>query len=133
MNGINKLNTLIRSMSPQLEEGVFVFCCAPLQFELGSVVPRMSFIEAEGRTLILQKEEAESLGLEFTYRCRLITLNVHSSLDAVGFLAAITNALAAAGISVNPVSGFHHDHLFVPDGLEGKALTILAGLSSAID
>jgi hypothetical protein len=44
----------------------------------------------------------------------LITLTVHSSLEAVGFLAAVTVPLAEAGISVNAVSAFHHDHLFVP-------------------
>jgi hypothetical protein len=93
----------------------------------------MSFMEAEGMTLILHQHEAESLGLEFAYRCRMITLNVHSSLDAVGFLAVITKKLAAAGISVNPVSGFHHDHLFVPVGSETLAISVLEDLSGCAD
>ena len=52
----------------------------------------------------------------------MITLTVHSSLEAVGFLAAITARLAAAGISVNAVSGFYHDHLFVPEHKADEAL-----------
>nr|WP_255536405.1 ACT domain-containing protein [Pacificimonas pallii] len=60
----------------------------------------------------------------------MITLNVHSSLAAVGFLARITTALAKAGIGVNPVSGFHHDHLFVPDGRERDAMAVLAQVSA---
>ena len=44
---------------------------------------------------------------------------------AVGFLAAITARLANAGISVNAVSAFHHDHLFVPERRAGEALRLL--------
>jgi len=32
----------------------------------------------------------------------------------VGFLAAITTMLAAKDISVNAVSAYFHDHIFVP-------------------
>ena len=56
----------------------------------------------------------------------MITLNVHSSLEAVGFLAAITARLAAAGMGVNPVSGFYHDHLFVPAERAAEAMEILS-------
>ena len=45
-------------------------------------------------------------------------------------LAAVTTALAAAGISVNPVSAFHHDHLFVPADRAGEAMDVLVDLSS---
>jgi hypothetical protein len=46
----------------------------------------------------------------------MITLNVYSSLEAVGFIAAVGAKLNKIG--VNPVSGFFHDHCFVP--VEGK-------------
>ncbi|RVA88555.1 ACT domain-containing protein, partial [Mesorhizobium sp. M7A.F.Ca.CA.004.02.1.1] len=65
-----------------------------------------------------------------SFRCRMVTLNIHSSLEAVGFLAAITTRLAAAGMGVNPVSAFYHDHLFVPADRAEEALELLVGLAA---
>ncbi len=90
----------------------------------------MIFREREGDTLILLEEEARAAGLASVFRSRMITLNIHSSLDAVGFLAAITARLAAAGMGVNPVSGYFHDHLFVPADRADEAMTILEGLAA---
>lgn len=59
----------------------------------------------------------------------MITLNVHSALDAVGFLAHVTSALAREEMRVNPGSAFFHDHLFVPDGREMDALRVLTEIS----
>lgn len=59
----------------------------------------------------------------------MITLNVQSSLDAVGFLAVLTTRLAKYGMGVNPVSAFLHDHLFVPVGREEEAVRELGKLA----
>jgi uncharacterized protein len=88
----------------------------------------MIFREREGDTLILLEEEARAAGLSSAFRSRMITLNIHSSLDAVGFLAAITARLAAVGMSVNPVSAYFHDHLFVPADRADDAVNILQAL-----
>ena len=85
----------------------------------------MCFREAEGTTLILSQSQVEAHGIDWEFPCRMITLDVHSSLDAVGFIAVIASKLAEAGMGVNPVAGFYHDHLFVPDGREDEALAIL--------
>jgi len=122
------LATLIRAMSPRLDPGVFVF--ATVKVAPAGLSPLMSFREAEGITLILPREEAEAFGLPSIFPARMITLEIHSSLDAIGFLAAITARLAAADIPVNPVSGFYHDHLFVPEGRAGEAMLILRGMIS---
>lgn len=58
----------------------------------------------------------------------MITCEVHSSLEAVGLLAVVTGRLRDLGMGVNPVSGFFHDHLFVPEGREGEAVEALRGL-----
>jgi len=46
---------------------------------------KMIFREKEGVTLIIQKEKIDET-VPFTFECYQITLNIHSSLEAVGFL-----------------------------------------------
>jgi hypothetical protein len=120
-SGERDLGVLLRRMAPALQEDEFVFCTAR---EIAGA-PVCSIREAEGWTLILRRWEAEGLGMEAAFPCRMITLTAHSSLEAVGLLAAVTAALAAAGISVNAVSGYYHDHLFVPVERAEEALELL--------
>jgi hypothetical protein len=62
---------------------------------------------------------------------RLITLDVRLEWDIVGYVAAVTRALADAGIPVGVLSSFHHDHLLVRDALLGKAEAALRHLIDA--
>ncbi len=114
MSGERDLTILLGSMKPEMQEGVFVFCTLPQGREIpANLKPVHIFQEREGTTFVVRREQAEAAGLPYQFASRLITLTVHSSLEAVGFLAAITAPLAKAGISVNAVSAFYHDHLFV--------------------
>ena len=122
------LATLIHTMSPRLLPGLFAF--ATVDTIPAGLDPVMTFREAEGITLILPQHQAIAVDLAWTFPSRMITLEVQSSLDALGFLAAITARLAEAGISVNPVSGFHHDHLFVPERRAEEAMLVLRGMAS---
>ena len=107
MTGETNLSTLLRSMQSRLHPDEFVFVTIPPNApHPQNLHPLMRFEETEGTTLILRRAEAEREGLPATFPCRMITLDIHSSLEAVGFLAAITTRLAAAGIPVNPVSAF---------------------------
>ena len=124
------LAKLLQNMKPEMHESVFVFCSIPGDEKIPAVlVPVHIFREREGTTLVVRREEAESAGLSYQYASRLITLTVHSSLEAVGFLAAVTGRLAEAGISVNAVSAFYHDHLFVPEHRADEALQLLQNMS----
>ena len=67
---------------------------------------------------------------QYTFPCRMITCNIHSSLDAVGFMPRLTGVLASKGIGCNPVSAFFHDHLFVSQSRAQEALTALEGLAA---
>jgi hypothetical protein len=131
MSGELDLGILLQSLSTKLVEGTFVFATMADDAVPANISPRMMFREAEGTTMILLKSEAEALGIAHEFPCRMITLNVHSSLEAVGFIARIATELAKHGMGVNPVSGFYHDHLFVPEGREQDALNILAELAAA--
>lgn len=132
MTGERDLPRLLANMQPVLNDGVYVF--ATLNTPSPALIDQAIclFRETEGTTLILKRETAAAHGLETVYPSRMITLNVHSALEAVGFIAAISNELARAGISANPVSAFHHDHLFVPEALAAKAMQTLQAMSARV-
>ncbi|HEY9880561.1 MAG TPA: ACT domain-containing protein [Leptolyngbyaceae cyanobacterium] len=126
MVGETDLSELLRTMRPELKAEEFVFCTVPSdQLSKLAVRPVSLFYEQEGISLILSRPQADRQKISYQYPCRLITLEVHSSLDAIGFLATITQALAAWGISVNPVSAYYHDHLFVPADRAEDAMSCL--------
>ena len=129
MSGETDLDILLKAMSAELVEGVFVFVTVAEGSVPQDINPRMMFREAEGVTLILLEEEAKAHNLLYEFPSRMITLNVHSSLEAVGFMARIATALAKHDMGVNPVSGFYHDHLFVPQDRANDAMDILRDLS----
>jgi hypothetical protein len=128
--GLSDLTVLLRSMRPELDEQPFVFYSlarsaeAELDFR-----PLCRFEEGEGVSVIVTQSQAAERGWPADSVWARITLTVHSSLQAVGFLAAVAGALAREGISVNPVSAFHHDHLFVPWERRGRVMDILSRLS----
>jgi len=130
MVGETDLDKLLGGMSAELVDGLYVFATIADGVVPTGVKPKMLFQEAEGLTLILLEEEAAEHELSYEFPSRMITLNIHSALEAVGFLARITKHLAKLGMGVNPVSGFYHDHLFVPDGREHDAISALEELAA---
>ena len=66
-------------------------------------------------------------------RQNFVKLHSYSTTNlSPGFLACILRHLADHGVSVNVASGFYHDHLFVPDGEEGRVMGLLAGLAESV-
>jgi len=134
MSGETDLRTLLATMSPQLDDAEYAICTsrdAPPGRSAADCIGW--FREAEGTTLILDRAGAEREGVDCGPPMAKITLTVHSSLEAVGFLAAICSRLAAEGISVNPVSAYFHDHLFVPSARAEQAMELLESLSRAAE
>lgn len=128
MSGGTDLDALLAAMEPVLADGVFVFASVPAREASAHLARTIGFFrEEEGVTLILPAEAAG--GLAASPPMRLITLTVHSSLEAVGLTAAFAAALTEAGISANVVAGFHHDHIFVPEREAVRALEALEALS----
>lgn len=131
--GEKNLEKLVKSMQPALLPDEYVFCHNLPKNILDSVDAVMIFNETEGQTAIIRLSDALKLNLQYEFRCKQITLNIHSNLNAVGFLATITTKLASLGISVNAVSAFYHDHLFVPSDRANEAIDTLTKLSAAPD
>jgi hypothetical protein len=129
--GETSLSALLLTLQLSLDSKTFVFLTFPsTQSPPPSLFVQMSFQESEGLTIITTQESAALHKLECTFPSKMITLNIHSSLEAVGFMAAISTQLTKHGIGANPVSGFFHDHCFVPLGKEQEAIRVLSELAA---
>ena len=125
MSGEKDLQLLLKSMKPEHNLGDYVFCKVEKLGNLNLDEVEMVFKEKEAITLILKKEIADKLNLEYSMTMSWITLSVHSSLEAVGLTAAFSKALSDNGISCNVVAAFYHDHIFVGKKDTEKAMQIL--------
>ncbi|NDW19394.1 ACT domain-containing protein [Dysgonomonas sp. 216] len=127
MAGIKDLDILLSCMEPVLDEQDFVFCTFPnLSWDnIRQFNPIGVFSEKEGMTLILSKKEADNQEVPYESVYKLISLNIHSSLDAVGLTAAFSAKLAENNISANVVAAYYHDHIFVPAQKAELAMAVL--------
>lgn len=122
---------MIAGMDPDLD---------PARYRFMSVVPETApqvlgaaiatFREDEGVSAIVAEPRASELGASGALFAH-ITLQVNSDLEGVGLTAAVSGALADAGIACNVVAALHHDHLFVPADSAEQALQILRDLQAA--
>lgn len=125
------LGKLCATLNPVMAEPVYVYCVFT-DFALpDGLLAFCTVREEEGLTAIVERDDAEHRGLPYTYTARLITLTVHSSLDAVGFIATISRKLADAGIPCNVIAGYYHDHLLVPVGQADNAMRLLQEIAAS--
>ncbi|CAA9196473.1 hypothetical protein FLA105534_01136 [Flavobacterium bizetiae] len=113
MSGEKNLEQLLKSMKPEHNGGDYVFCKVATLENINLSEIEMLFKEKEAITLILKKEIADTLKLEYSVIMSWITLTVHSSLEAIGLTAAFSKALSDKEISCNVVAAYYHDHIFV--------------------
>ena len=131
--GESDLLTLIAQMSPSLDDQIWAFVSVDeVSSEYVLEHALATFRETEGTTLIVPWEKAEEFDVCSEPMAR-ITLNIHSSLQAVGLTAAVSQALASEAISANVVAGFYHDHIFVPQMAGERAVACLTLLSAAAE
>jgi hypothetical protein len=130
MAGVTDLDKLLTLLQPTLLEGDFVFCSIPdIRYgDLAELSPLASYQEEEGLSLLLEKQRADEAGFKYNSVFRGITLSVHSSLEAVGFTAAVASKLASNGIPSNVVAAHYHDHVFVPTERAEFAMQLLTEL-----
>ena len=127
MSGEIDLGKLLATMSPVLIDGEYIF----YSFENAgygdhaNLNPIAAFKESEGLTLVIPKSKADEYGLSYESVFKGITLQVYSSLDAVGLTAAFSKKLSEHRISANVISGYFHDHIFVQSNHAEKAIAAL--------
>ena len=130
-SGETNLQQLLKTMSPVLSQQEYVF----VTFEkadnanFARLEPVATVMEEEGLTMVVAKDLADANSLQYTGVFRRITLEVHSSLEAVGLTAAFSNKLAQHGISANVIAGYFHDHIFVQSKSSAKAMAALGEFS----
>ncbi len=130
MTGETNLSHLLKDLKPVLNEGEYLFISIKGGYdEIQKLEPVCVFTEAEGLSLVIAKSTAEQYNFPTGELFSWITLSVYSSLSAVGLTAAVSNALAAAGISANVIAACHHDPIFVPSSRAEDALQVLQSLS----
>lgn len=130
MSGENNLQILLCSASPKRNEGQFVFCTLPNPASELLAQAVVVVREREGTTLVLPLTVAQAHGIGYDYLAGWITLEVHSSLAAVGLTAAFSAALAEKGISCNVVAGYYHDHIFVAWEDTDRAIAVIGSLAA---
>jgi hypothetical protein len=125
MTGEKDLDKLLKTMKPTLNVGDYVFCTTKNLNEIDFTKIILFFREVEGFTIVVEKQFADKLQLNYTFIASWITLTVHSSLEAVGLTAAFSKALTNEKISCNVVAGYYHDHIFVDRKDAEVAMTVL--------
>lgn len=130
MSGEKELAILLKNMKPVLQEGDYVFSSVAdmKEIDINSVIG--TFTEKEGLTVVLSKAAADKMNLTYSFVCSWITLNVHSSLEAIGLTATFSTALSKEGISCNVIAGYYHDHIFVNVKDTERAIKALAELTN---
>ena len=118
------LSVLLATMAPTVREPAVVLV------ETDLPLPALAVIEEqEGTTRVVTQDVADEHGLAYDFVASWITLMVESDLAAVGLTAAVSTALADAGIACNVIAGYRHDHLLVPADRCDEALALLRSLA----
>ena len=119
------LAKLLESVHPIVNPGEYLFLA--VDDETLERIPRAATLfefkehrcgqqhREEGTTVVVERQQAAQLGLRprDDYVASWITLQVQSSLEAVGLTQHVAEQLAEVGVSANVVAAYHHDHVFV--------------------
>ena len=124
---LRELVAMLASLRPVRVSGDYAYCELPA----GASIPDLaicSFREPEGTTVILPVAVAAAAEFPVRFEAAWITLGLDTDLGAIGLTAAVSSALADAGIACNVVAALRRDHLFVPASRSADAIQVLLNL-----
>lgn len=125
MSGETDLAKMLRELSVVVRSDQYCLVSLPdppdrLRQEAAATIE-----EPEGTTLVLTTDVADHEGLPYDFEAAWLTLEVHSSLHAVGLTAAVAERLGRVDLPCNVLAGYFHDHLLVPATRVDEAVTVL--------
>lgn len=125
--GETNLSKMLATLRVERRPGIYAY----VQFEdrptdLDGVAALVE--ETEATTIVAPLEIAKIRGWEVVFEAAWLTLEVHSSLEAIGLTAAVAAALGANGIPCNILAGTFHDHILVPATAADRAVVALEAL-----
>ncbi|MEU1901106.1 ACT domain-containing protein [Nocardiopsis dassonvillei] len=124
-----ELERLLAGTRVRLRPGGYVFTTVPDRASLPEGVrPVVTVAEDEALTVVCPREEADAAGLPHDDALAWITLEAPAGAQGVALVAAVAAALTGAGLPCDVVSGFHHDHVFVPEEAGERAVAVLRAL-----
>jgi hypothetical protein len=124
---IGDLDALLAGVAPTRRPGEFVFVTVDLLEQPSDAI---ATVHEDGcLSCVVDVSTARALGHPAEPVLAWITLQVHSSLTAVGLTAAVASTLAERGIAANVIAGHRHDHVLVPIERADDALVAIEALS----
>jgi hypothetical protein len=122
------LADLLAGVNPVRRPGEFIFITVD---DVSSLpVSTQATVWEDGRlSCVIEHHGATSTGDRADPVMAWITLQVHSSLVAVGLTAAVSTALTERNIACNVIAGHRHDHILVPIERADEAMAAITALA----
>ncbi|MFO0971146.1 MAG: ACT domain-containing protein [Candidatus Saccharimonadales bacterium] len=130
MSGEKDLAIILRSIAVSCDDKEYIYCATNSYDKVADLLPDSVglFKENEATTVIILKELLQDDDVQRSGSYAKLTIDVHTSLEAVGLTAAMAKVLTKYGISANVVAAYYHDHIFVPYELKDQAIKALSSL-----
>ena len=128
MPGETDLDKMLATLQVERRPEPVTLVTLPGPVELGAGVEAL-ISESEGTTAVVTVAEAKRRGWPIDFVGVWLTVQVHSSLEAVGLTAAMSKVLTEQDIPCNVLAGFFHDHLLVPLDRVDDAVAALNSLA----
>ncbi|MGB0113545.1 MAG: ACT domain-containing protein [Ilumatobacteraceae bacterium] len=127
--GETDLAAMLATLTVERRPGVFTYIA--VEVPTPGLVAASHAVVNEGAltTIVLPVEAAQRSGQPVTIEMAWLTLQVFSSLEAVGLTAAVSAALTTQNISCNVIAGYQHDHVLVPLDRVDDAIAVLSAFA----